>query len=121
MRNGGWHDEGYEWPESIALHPRCDAGTGLMLYWMNSPEFHYGNATSITKLTKELTYLKTIELYYLNKSYRTSNVKFDPEIALSKRNSDTYRWIPIGMLCPSPSRKVSEIKWQRDDQYNIML
>lgn len=120
-----WHDEGFQWPQSIAEHPYCDAGTALMLYWMESPEHWHeiGVSENADKTdVANLKYVQSLEFYYLNCLYRTSKIKFDPEIDFSKqRNQTEYRWIPVGMFKTSPGSKVTPLKWKHDDDYKIVL
>lgn len=122
---GVWHDEGFEWPQSIAIHPYCDAGTALMLYWMESPEFLYenmGGDDSTASSIARLKYIKSIEQNYLSGMYRTSKIKVDPKVTLtSRKNVAKFRWLPVGMLSPSPGRAVATLKWKRDDDYNLVL
>ena len=122
---GYWHDAGFEWPQVVAEHPCCDAGTALMLYWIESPEFVYEQGSCEDSSDDEvahLEYLKAIEAGYLEGIYKSARIKFDPRKSLAKKSDRvTYRWIPCGMFGASTGRSVPPLKWSRDDEYNVIL
>ncbi|MBL8808662.1 MAG: DUF4274 domain-containing protein [Planctomycetaceae bacterium] len=124
-KTGLWHDAGFQWPQSIANHPHCDAGTGLMLYWMESPENVYKFGTCVDSDESgiaHLEYIRSIEFNYLHGTYRTSKIRFAPPVSPSRRrNLDQYRWIPSGMLIPSPGGKVKTLNWKWDRNCQVIL
>jgi len=77
----------YDWDQgidpliAIADHPRCDKATALYLYWGSGPEWflQYTSAAPVAPHAEEMyAFMKSIERRYLNNSYTSSGVGFDP-------------------------------------------
>jgi Domain of unknown function (DUF4274) len=111
------------------MHPNCDAGTALMLYWMGSPEFVHENGScddSDKRDIANLEYIKEIERNFLHGLFPTSKIEYVPQASTSyKKNTWQYRWIPCGMFRSTPGKPVKPLKWKwtwtQDDHCRVIL
>lgn len=104
------HDVGFEWPKSILLHPYCDAGTALMIYWFGNPEYAYSVEPDDWQRPNRRD-LKRIETAYLDETFQSQKISFDPTPYLPKpMNRSVIRRMPYGMTLPSKGRVLSPLR-----------
>ena len=94
--------------QQIATHPKCDAGTALLVYWQNAPEWKFqykfdGDTSHDTG--KTLAMLVAIEKRYLSGGFKAAKIFFDPLVRhVGRYRECQHKWtrsIPWQMYFPS--------------------
>lgn len=105
-----WHDVGFDWPKSVLLHPRCDAGTALMIYWLGDPAYAYSVEPDDWQRPNQRD-LKKIESAYLGQKFETQKISFDPTPLLPKpKDREVISKMPYGMTLPSKGKILKPLR-----------
>lgn len=97
-------DGGFDEMRSVIMHPKCDAGTGLLVYWRASPAFYYKyKLDDLSEHEREtFGFVQQIEKMYLNSQFSTSEISFSPTsfrgVDLTRGNIRGRRRIPAEMF-----------------------
>lgn len=114
-----WHDVGFNWPKSVLLHPCCDAGTALMIYWFGDPGYAYSVEPDDWQRPNQRD-LKKIENAYLDGNYKTQKIAFDPAPYFPKpKDRHTIARVPYGMTIPSKGRVLKPLRVENAGGYYI--
>ena len=114
-----WHDVGFDWPKSVLMHPKCDAGTALMIYWLGNPEYAYSVDPDDWQRPNQRD-LKRIENAYLGEKYKSQKISFDPTTFLpDPKKRQIIARMPYGMTLPSKGRTLKPLRVENAGGYYI--
>src|SRR5438132_13820677 len=74
-------DCGVDYLWRVIRHPRCDAGTALLLFWLGAPSYEYSERAAIDPLpdhAENLAFLREIQEKYVRGEFPTSKILVDP-------------------------------------------
>lgn len=90
IANWNW-DDGDEVPDAVLMHPECDYGTALRIYWSATPDYftEFENETEVPSVNLEnYRLVKKAENLLLGDRYKAEKIKFDPRSVASWEEID---------------------------------
>ncbi|QEL14364.1 hypothetical protein [Limnoglobus roseus] len=106
-----------EW-RRVLDSPHCDMGTALLVFWRNSPVYHYGNEPASGWDLGRYDLVREIERRYATGQYPSAIVRFDPAAFkgfsfLAAHPAAALERVPAYMRRPSAGLPVAPLA--RDD------
>jgi hypothetical protein len=117
--DSGWTSEIVNW---ILEHSLCDAGTALLIYWLNDPQFFkkHERAGTLPKWAAEGYALhKKCETLYMSGRFSSGLVRYNPRNGgdlpvQPERDSAEDLLIPQALKTPSPGEDIMEYSKLRE-------
>ena len=112
--NFNW-DGGTEELSSVLNHPKCDAGTALLIFWLAQPVYYFRGAAKgkLTESERETyEWLKHIESRFTNNQFSASDIAIDPRTEGLTMGTDYHReYVDERMFIPTCGTPVEPLSF----------